>query len=170
MISAISTTNLLLPSPLGTIAIRGAHDGVQIVEFLDAIPWRGVPDNPDPVPEPVRACADQLAAYFRGELQEFDVPLAVAGTQFERRVWRTLLTIPFGTTWTYADLAHSLGDDKAIRAVGRANGKNPVSIVVPCHRVIGSDGSLIGYGGGLWRKAWLLNHEGRPVQPYLFRE
>ncbi len=102
----------------------------------------------------------QVAAYFAGERQTFDLPLKLEGTDFQRQVWSHLLTIPYGQTTTYREIAHALGKPKAIRAVGAANGQNPISIIVPCHRVIGSNGKLIGYGGGLWRKEWLLRHEG----------
>ena len=105
------------------------------------------------------ALQEQLAAYFARDLKEFDVQLAVSGTPFQQRVWAALATIPYGETWSYRELAEAVGNPKAVRAVGLANGRNPVSIVVPCHRVIGADGSLTGYGGGLERKSWLLDHE-----------
>lgn len=108
----------------------------------------------------IRECCEQLEAYFTGELRQFQLPLAAAGTPFQQQVWAALLTVPFGTTASYLDIAIKLGDRNKIRAVGSANGKNPVSIVVPCHRIIGSSGKMIGYGGGLWRKEWLLQHEG----------
>lgn len=107
----------------------------------------------------------ELDAYFAGRLQTFRVPLAPNGTEFQRRVWSTLLEIPFGTTISYADLARRVRNAAAVRAVGAANGRNPIPIIVPCHRVIGSDGSLTGFGGGLDRKRWLLRHEG--AQPEL---
>ena len=100
-----------------------------------------------------------MAAYFAGDLTEFDVPLGLKGTDFQRRVWDGLRQIPFGETWSYAQLAENVGNAKACRAVGLANGRNPIGIIVPCHRVIGADGTLTGYGGGLERKAWLLEHE-----------
>lgn len=102
---------------------------------------------------------DQLDEYFSGNGKSFDIPLDLQGTEFQKRVWAELLKIPFGKTISYKELAIRLGDVKCIRAAGTANGANPVSIIVPCHRVIGSDGSLIGYGGGLWRKRWLLDFE-----------
>jgi methylated-DNA-[protein]-cysteine S-methyltransferase len=101
----------------------------------------------------------QLEAYFAGRLTQFDLPLQLVGTAFQRRVWAGLLQIPFGTTTSYCALAAKLGQPTATRAVGLANGRNPVSIIVPCHRVIGRDGSLTGYGGGIERKRWLLTHE-----------
>jgi methylated-DNA-[protein]-cysteine S-methyltransferase len=101
----------------------------------------------------------QLDAYFAGTLTEFDVPLAMNGTDFQRRVWAQLREIPYGETISYGELARRVGSPNASRAVGLANGRNPVAIIVPCHRVIGADGSLTGYGGGLDRKTWLLEHE-----------
>ena len=101
----------------------------------------------------------QLQEYFVGSRQIFDFPLNPVGTAFQQTVWRALCEVPFGTTWSYLALSRRLGDEKAIRAVASANGRNPLWIVVPCHRIIGSDGSLTGYAGGLWRKQWLLEHE-----------
>ncbi|MCU0371019.1 MAG: methylated-DNA--[protein]-cysteine S-methyltransferase [Bacteroidales bacterium] len=101
----------------------------------------------------------QLDEYFSRDRKTFDLPLDLHGTDFQRRVWNELLHIPYGKTVTYKELALKLGDIAAIRAVAAANGANPVSIIIPCHRVIGSDGSLTGYAGGLWRKKWLLEHE-----------
>lgn len=111
-----------------------------------------------------RVAKAQLAAYFAGELREFDLPLAAVGTPFQHKVWDALMHIPFGETISYGELARRLGDAKASRAVGLANGKNPISIVVPCHRVIGASGDLTGYGGGLERKRWLLDHEAKPFR------
>lgn len=102
---------------------------------------------------------EQLQAYLAGELREFELPLAAAGTPFQQRVWRALCDIPYGETISYGELARRIGQPKAARAVGLANGQNPISIVVPCHRVIGANGALSGYGGGLERKRWLLAHE-----------
>jgi len=106
-----------------------------------------------------RAC-EQLAEYFAGTRTTFAVPLEPAGTPFQRRVWEALRAIPYGATLSYSELARRLGDVRATRAVGAANGRNPIPIVVPCHRVVGADGSLTGFGGGLDRKRWLLEHEG----------
>ncbi len=102
----------------------------------------------------------QLAAYFSSRLTRFDLPLALSGTTFQNSVWQTLQDIPFGATWSYAELAQRIGRPAAVRAVGAANGQNPIPIVIPCHRVIGKDGSLTGFGGGLKMKEWLLRHEG----------
>lgn len=101
----------------------------------------------------------QLQAYFNAGRSSFDLPLAPAGTPFQQRVWAALSEIPFGQTWTYAQLAQHIGQPGAARAVGLANGRNPIAIIVPCHRVVGADGSLTGYAGGLERKRWLLMHE-----------
>jgi methylated-DNA-[protein]-cysteine S-methyltransferase len=103
----------------------------------------------------------RLQAYFAGELRDFELPLAAAGTPFQQSVWRALCDIPYGETISYGELARRIGQPKAARAVGLANGQNPIAIVVPCHRVIGADGSLTGYGGGLERKRWLLAHESK---------
>lgn len=103
---------------------------------------------------------EELMQYFAGERQTFEVKLSMAGTDFQKRTWRALASIPYGTTWSYAALAIQVGSPKAVRAVGSANGRNPLPIVLPCHRVIGSDGTLTGFGGGLPTKRWLLEHEG----------
>ena len=107
------------------------------------------------------SAAEQLAAYFAGELRVFDLPLGAEGTGFQRLVWRALDTIPFGETRTYGAIAHAIGRPSASRAVGAANGRNPISIIVPCHRVIGASGELTGYAGGVEMKQWLLAHERR---------
>jgi methylated-DNA-[protein]-cysteine S-methyltransferase len=108
---------------------------------------------------PFAETKQQLTAYFAGTLTAFDLPLQMQGTLFQQQVWAALKTIPYGTTKSYGELAQQIGQPKAARAVGLANGQNPVSIVVPCHRVIGANGKLTGYGGGIERKQWLLNHE-----------
>jgi methylated-DNA-[protein]-cysteine S-methyltransferase len=124
-----------------------------------------------PVQDPAWQCDDgvfggvttELRAYFAGELTEFSLVLAPRGTPFQQRVWSALQTIPYGTTTSYGQLAVALGDPRAVRAVGLANGRNPIPIIIPCHRVIGADGSLTGYGGGMDRKQWLLALEGRAL-------
>ena len=149
-------------SPLGAIKITGSENGIASIGFVkSAAPTHSIPDC---LAEAVR----QLTEYFAGTRKEFSFELDLRGTDFQIQVWRYLLTIPFGETRSYLDVALVLGDRKAIRAVGRANGQNPIALVVPCHRVIGSDGSLTGYGGGLWRKEWLLNFEGSRLQTPLF--
>ncbi len=154
-----------LETPLGTLRLTASQAGICAIQFLDDAP----PASPEePLPPVLAVCAQQLREYFAGQRRSFEVPLDLRGTPFQRRVWELLQHIPFGETRTYLDLALALGDVKAVRAVGAANGQNPVPIIIPCHRVIGQDGQLVGYGGGLWRKEWLLAHEGRPVQPRLF--
>jgi methylated-DNA-[protein]-cysteine S-methyltransferase len=124
-----------------------------------------------PSPEPawrrddkaLNQARQQLGAYFEGDLQTFDLPLHMAGTPFQKQVWQGLLAIPYGTTISYAELARRIGRPGASRAVGAANGRNPIGIIVPCHRVIGANGTLTGYGGGLDRKEWLISHESAAV-------
>ena len=141
----------LHPSPVGDIQLHADPEGRLTGLYLRHDGSGG--DGPFDV------ARDQLDAYFAGDLQEFDLPLALQGTDFQRRVWEELARIPFAETISYKELALRLGDLKLVRAVGLANGRNPVSIVIPCHRVIGADGTLVGYGGGLDRKRWLLDHE-----------
>jgi methylated-DNA-[protein]-cysteine S-methyltransferase len=141
-----------LDTPIGRLLLAGDDAGLRRVLFPGAEPlpgWR--PDG-----EPVRDAMRQLTAYFAGELRVFDLPLAPEGTPFQRRVWQALREIEYGDTISYGELARRIGNPSASRAVGLANGSNPISIVVPCHRVIGANGKLTGYGGGLERKQWLL--------------
>jgi len=141
-------------SPIGTIRIIGDGQEIAAVEFVSRSRR-----NRTPLPDGLKECARQLDEYFGGTRKAFSLPLRMEGTPFQRSVWRELLRIPFGETRSYRDIAMAIGRPKAIRAVGGANHRNPISIIVPCHRVIGSDGSLVGYGGGLRRKLWLLRHE-----------
>jgi methylated-DNA-[protein]-cysteine S-methyltransferase len=143
----------LHPSPVGELLLRADADGRLTGLYLRH------DEPPSTADGPFDAAREQLDAYFTGELQAFDLPLAPHGTAFQLRVWDELVRIPFGETISYSQLAHRLGDPKLVRAVGTANGRNPLSIVIPCHRVIGADGTLVGYGGGLERKRWLLDHE-----------
>jgi methylated-DNA-[protein]-cysteine S-methyltransferase len=115
----------------------------------------------------LKLAAEELCAYFEGRLREFTVPLAFKGTPFQQQVWRTLCDIPYGETISYAELARRVGSPQGFRAVGHANGSNPIAIIAPCHRVIASDGSLGGYGGGLDRKRWLLAHESETATTFL---
>jgi methylated-DNA-[protein]-cysteine S-methyltransferase len=140
-------------SPIGLIEV-GGDVAIRSLYFVDG--RREGVESCALVEEAIR----QLAAYFAHGRRDFDMPLAMDGTPFQRQVWQGLLTVPYGKTASYMDIANTLGNPKAIRAVGAANGQNPISIIVPCHRIIGSNGKLIGYGGGLWRKEWLLRHEG----------
>lgn len=154
-------TTIYFDSPLGIVKISGEDTGVSMIACTD-VPSADDQLNRSPdtkVPEPVRLAAEQIQAYLTGERQTFDFLINPAGTAFQQTVWRALLDVPFGTTVSYLTLTRRIGDEKAIRAVASANGRNPLWIVVPCHRVVGSDGSLTGYAGGLWRKKWLLEHE-----------
>ena len=141
-------------SPIGLIEVGGTDEAIASLYFVEEA-HEGVKTSPL-----VERAIEQLDAYFNRSLRQFDLPLDMQGTDFQRQVWKRLQAIPYGQTASYLDVANALGKPKAVRAVGAANGQNPISIVVPCHRVIGSNGDLIGYGGGLWRKEWLLRHEG----------
>lgn len=141
-------------SPLGLIEIRATVEAVNYLEFVEEAQEAGQPGVM------TERAKQQLADYFAGKRRDFDLPLAFEGTDFQKLVWRQLLTIPYGQIISYQDLAKEIGKPDAVRAVGAANGQNPIAIIAPCHRVIGSDGHLTGYGGGLWRKEWLLKHEG----------
>ena len=160
----MNTIEHRVESPLGTLRLIANHAGLVGLYMPRHV---REPVGPDPLeadastPEhPVlREAAKQLAEYFAGTRRDFDLPLAPTGTEFQRRVWRALQTIEFAATWSYGELARAIDQPSASRAVGAANGRNPISIVVPCHRVIGSDGSLTGYGGGERNKRWLLDHE-----------
>ncbi len=152
-----------LKTPLGIARIRGSEEGVSEIKILDE-----TPQPTSEIPDYLLPVVEQLEAYFRGELKAFHLKLDLEGTEFQKKVWRALLEIPHGKTVSYLELSKQLGDIKAIRAVASANGKNPVWILVPCHRVIGSDGSLTGYAGGIPRKKWLLEHEGVLTQKSLF--
>lgn len=141
-------------SPIGIIEILGNERGITVVHFVRG---RTVSES-RPDPELRRAVA-QIAEYFQGKRKEFSLSLHLEGTEFQKKAWRRLIRIPYGETSTYAEVARAIGRPDAARAVGQANHRNPISIVVPCHRVVGSDGRLVGYGGGLWRKQWFLAHE-----------
>jgi methylated-DNA-[protein]-cysteine S-methyltransferase len=141
-------------SPIGAVEIAGTSEGITAVDFV-------APDTPGSreTPACLEACYRQIHEYFTGRRQVFTVDLIFAGTDFQKKVWHALLSIPYGQVASYGQIAAAVGNPKACRAVGSANGKNPIGIIVPCHRVIGSNGTLTGYGGGLWRKEWLLAHE-----------
>ena len=142
-------------SPIGNLRISGTEAGISSVLFCERA---GTSDSN--LPAMLTTCVQQLEEYFNGSRHTFDLPLLPQGTTFQRQVWEKLQTVAYGTTCSYMHIARAVSSEKAIRAIGAANGKNPICIVVPCHRVIGSDGSLTGYAGGLWRKEWLLRHEG----------
>lgn len=154
-----------LPSPVGTLTIIASERG------LRAVLWQHERDRPVPTATTsdderigaalLASTVQQLEEYFGGERTAFDIPLDPVGTDFQRSAWAALRTIPYGETVSYGEQARRMGDVRKARAVGGANGRNPISIIVPCHRVVGSDGSLTGFGGGIENKAWLLDHERR---------
>jgi methylated-DNA-[protein]-cysteine S-methyltransferase len=157
-------------SPIGTLLLTG-DGGVLGGVYMERHRHGPEPEvrsgqRDDPA---FKAAREQLEAYFAGQLTVFDLPLAPQGTEFQQRVWMALRDIPYGETISYAELARRIGKPLAVRAVGGANGRNPISIIVPCHRVIGADGSLTGFGGGIERKRWLLRHEASHV-PNVSRE
>lgn len=157
-----SSDIIFINSPLGITKIVGNENGVSVISVFD----KG--EVSITVPVNLQAAVTQLNDYFEGKRTHFDFKLNLQGTEFQKKVWIELLNIPFGKTLSYLGLAKKLGNIEAIRAVASANGKNPLWIVVPCHRVIGKDGSLTGYAGGLWRKKWLLEHECQTRQEILF--
>ncbi|MGB3344712.1 MAG: methylated-DNA--[protein]-cysteine S-methyltransferase [Aequorivita sp.] len=151
-------------TPLGTLEIKGDENGLASVLFID----KEDQEVSEIIPVQLQEVVMQLHEYFGGERTEFTLKLAPQGTDFQKRVWNELLKIPFGKTFSYQYIADQLGDPKVIRAAASANGKNPISIIIPCHRIIGKDGSLTGYAGGLHRKKWLLEHENPSSQKTLF--
>jgi methylated-DNA-[protein]-cysteine S-methyltransferase len=160
----------IINSPLGFTKITGDENGISSIIVLNSDLSAEEVDEKvtDLIPLELEDCVQQLKEYFEGTRKNFDLQLNPEGTDFQKTVWNALITIPYGKTLSYLELSKQLGDVKAIRAVANANGKNPLWIVVPCHRVIGSDGSLTGYAGGLHRKKWLLDHENPYKQQSLF--
>ncbi len=161
-----------IKTPLGTARITGDDNGIAAISILEEGDSRATLEQAThittKIPKELKKAVTQLQDYFEGKRTHFDFKLNPQGTEFQQKVWQALLEIPFGKTCSYMDLSKKLGDVKAIRAVASANGKNPLWIVIPCHRVIGTDGSLTGYAGGLWRKKWLLEHESSAKQQSLF--
>jgi len=162
------------PQPIGLLFLARTAQGLRYLEFMNRRSLKRMiadraADVPDAVWEPslleLKPVTEQLESYFLGTLRQFEVPLDPVGSEFQLKVWSALSRIPFGETRTYGEIAREVGQPKAARAVGLANHDNPIAIVVPCHRVIGANGRLTGYGGGLNRKRWLLEHEARHVQP-----
>lgn len=139
-------------TPLGLMEITANDQAVLAIHFADQTKTVNANEMTD-------LAKTQMQQYYQGELKEFDMPMQPEGTEFQKSVWRALTTVDYGKTCSYADIANKINKPKAVRAVGSANGKNPMTIVVPCHRIIGSNGSLTGYASGVDRKAWLLNHE-----------
>ncbi len=153
----------IINTPIGLTEIQGDETGISKIHIMN--------ENVEistKIPKELKEAILQLKDYFDGKRTEFTFLLNPTGTEFQKKVWQELVNIPYGKTCSYLELSKKLGDVKAIRAVAAANGKNPLWIVVPCHRVIGSDGSLTGYAGGLWRKKWLLEHENPIKQESLF--
>ena len=152
-------------SPIGAISIRCNDKAIEEVLFVNTLKGPGV--NEDKIEFNtghsllIKDCIQQLDEYFAGERKQFELPITQSGTVFQKNVWNALLQIPYGKTISYLELSKRIGNVKAIRAVGTSNGKNKICIIVPCHRVIGSNGTLVGYGGDLWRKKWLLEHEAK---------
>ncbi|WP_026725582.1 methylated-DNA--[protein]-cysteine S-methyltransferase [Flavobacterium sasangense] len=154
---------VFINTPLGFTEIQGDENGISKIHVMNEDV-----EISTKIPKELKEAVLQLQDYFDGKRTTFTFPLNPSGTDFQKKVWNELLHIPFGKTCSYLELSKKLGDVKAIRAVASANGKNPLWIVVPCHRVIGTDGSLTGYAGGLWRKKWLLEHENPVKQETLF--
>ena len=153
---------VFINTPLGTAKIKGDENGVCLISVLQE------GEISKKIPLELKEAVKELNEYFEGNRKKFTFLMNPKGTDFQKKVWKALLEIPYGETMSYLELSKQLGDVKAIRAVASANGKNPLWIVVPCHRVIGSDGSLTGYAGGLWRKKWLIEHENPIKQQTLF--
>ena len=153
----MTTYTDFLKTEIGFLKIIASESHLLEVIFLDTNTEKA---SPNKITEQTKV---QLEQYFTGERKTFDLPLDPQGSEFQKRVWKELAKIPYGTSTSYLDMAERLGDPKVIRAAASANGKNPISIIIPCHRVIGSDGSLTGYAGGLHRKEWLLRHERHPI-------
>jgi methylated-DNA-[protein]-cysteine S-methyltransferase len=161
VIIAMSSFTTYYQSPVGMLRISGTEQYISEVHFIDNP--EEVADNTSREQLPFMAiqAIEQLIQYFHGIRRDFELPIHQEGTDFQQRVWSELMNIPFGKTISYQEMSRRLGDPKVIRAAASANGKNHVAIVVPCHRVIGSNRELVGYGGGLWRKKWLLDHENK---------
>lgn len=150
-------------TPIGTAKIVGDENGISSVSVIDE-----EIENSQKIPECLKDCVLQLDEYFNKKRTDFNLTLNPKGTEFQKKVWDELLKVPYGKTRTYLEQSKKLDNAKAIRAVASANGKNPVWIIIPCHRIIGSDGSLTGYAGGIWRKKWLLELENPTTQQSLF--
>ncbi|WP_254510876.1 methylated-DNA--[protein]-cysteine S-methyltransferase [Anatilimnocola floriformis] len=156
---ALETFYSQFESPVGEITLVGDQKSLLGLYMPAHKHWKGLPSGCQRNDDVLAAAREQLTEYFAGERQEFDLPFRFVGTPFQQRVWQELWKIPFGVTISYAEMARRVGQPTATRAVGAANGRNPISIIVPCHRVIASDGKLTGYGGGMENKRWLLDFE-----------
>ena len=144
-------------SPIGIVEIVGTEEVVSSIMFIEGDEVSNTVNSE--TPQVLVDCSIQLDEYFKGERHVFSFPYNFEGTEFQKKVWNALTTIPYAETGSYKDIATAINNEKAVRAVGTANGKNRLSIIIPCHRIIGSNGRLTGYAGGLWRKEWLLQHE-----------
>ncbi len=155
-------------SPVGRLEITATPEAIMSIHFADAEkkPGPGKPQTDESCPL-IEQCINELTEYFRGERKDFTVPFVLDGTPFQNRAWHALTTIPYGQTITYGEQAIRLDNPKAARAVGLCNGNNPIVLLVPCHRVIGANGSLTGFGGDLWVKKWLLDHEKKHSSQYV---
>ena len=149
----------LIPSPIGQLLLVAAEHGLQQIVFEGENQSDTIKDSWIKAPDKLRTVSNQLAAYFRKELEIFDVKLSPQGTAFQKQIWNELIKIPYGQTCSYLDIAIAIGKPKACRAIGMANSKNPIPIIIPCHRVIGKNGELTGYAGGLSKKSYLLTLE-----------
>jgi methylated-DNA-[protein]-cysteine S-methyltransferase len=145
-------------TPVGVLRISGTARFITEVNFTG---FDFIPGSDGPLTPVIEKCRAELEQYFNGALKIFSIPLSPEGTGFQKRIWQLLLSIPYGTTCSYYDLAKKSGDANNTRAVGNSNGKNKIAIIIPCHRVIGMNGNLTGYAGGMWRKKWLLDHESK---------
>ncbi|MGZ5242814.1 MAG: methylated-DNA--[protein]-cysteine S-methyltransferase [Bacteroidia bacterium] len=162
----METQSITFLTPIGNLQITATDNAIKSIDFIDndSITAESLPSlNPL-----LNECKKQLNEYFAGERKQFSVPLDPDGTDFQKKVWKALIEIPYGKTASYGDLALKLGDKNLMRAVGGANGRNPIAIIIPCHRIIGTSGTLTGYAGGLWRKKWLLDLENPNKQTLLF--
>jgi methylated-DNA-[protein]-cysteine S-methyltransferase len=148
-------------SPVGLLRISGTENYITELHFIDTIERPPIDHSRKKMPQMIIHALEQLIQYFHGERRAFEFPVHQEGTAFQKKVWNELIGIPYGKTISYLELSRRLGDTKAIRAAASANGKNNIAIVVPCHRVIGSNNDLVGYAGGVWRKKWLLDHEAK---------
>jgi methylated-DNA-[protein]-cysteine S-methyltransferase len=153
-----SVYSCCIDTPIGFLRLETNNKALTAIRFVDSAEDTNI-ETPD-LPAVLSDTAKQLKEYFKGDRSDFDIPVAPSGTNFEQEVWQELQQIGYGATITYVQLAHRLGDPNKVRAVGRANGQNPLPLIIPCHRVIGANNKLTGYAGGVERKRWLLQHEG----------
>lgn len=154
LISSMKEYIYYYKTPIGNLRVVGDGNSILALDFADQSA-----SNEEEYPEVIMECIAQLDEYFAGKRKNFDVRYLLKGSEFQRKVWSELAKIPYGETVTYKYIAEKIGNEKAVRAVGTTNGKNPISIIIPCHRVVGARGKLTGYAWGLWRKQWLLEHE-----------